>query len=131
LQHLEVRLFRIALFILPLLVACGSGTDDSGADTTDTPPTTDTDTPVDTGDTDTTPSFDAEAFYDDSCSGCHGDDGEGTASGPALTEEVPEITDEEIEEAILDGPRSMPSFEDTMTDEELKLLVAWIRAEFG
>jgi mono/diheme cytochrome c family protein len=69
-----------------------------------------------------------EAIYADNCAGCHAADGSG-GTGPNLKGE------DDLEEAvavILSGEDSMPAFGDTLTDQEIADLVAWLDANvFG
>lgn len=95
-----------------------------------------TDTPVTETDGATTSSFDAPTFYAMSCAGCHGTKGEGVPQkGPAYATVLHE-PDEELMAAILDGVTKdgavrMPPFRDKLSDEEAKLLLGWLKTEFG
>jgi len=122
---------RLILFLTALSLGCNGTYGDSGELSTDDEPSesvepADTDDPVEED-----PAFDAEGFFQASCTGCHGADGTGTDSGPDLTGRVPSLSDDEVSDAILNGPGGMPSFSDTLDDTEVTELVDWLRAEFG
>ena len=71
-----------------------------------------------------------EIYTARSCGGCHGADGMGTASFPSLVETLPENSDRESLEVIIDGGSGMPSSAD-LADQELADLLAYINSEFG
>jgi cytochrome c553 len=70
-------------------------------------------------------------FRDKGCTHCHGDDGRGTKKGPDLSALRKDKlwTPEKITNQILNGGQKMPSFSDTVTDEEAAQLVAFLRAK--
>lgn len=69
-----------------------------------------------------------ETVYATTCAGCHGTDGEG-GTGPAMTDEVPELTDEEIEDVILNGAGTMAPVD--LIDQDRADVIAYLRATFG
>jgi mono/diheme cytochrome c family protein len=68
------------------------------------------------------------------CAACHGQDGEGRPLGglqvPSLKrEEALNYTDDQLFERIYRGTSNMPSFKNTLTEEQIKGLVRLIREE--
>lgn len=61
------------------------------------------------------------------CAVCHGADGTG-GSGPSLVEEVPDQTDAELEDIILNGYGDMAAQD--LTDQEVADVIAYCRATF-
>ena len=70
-------------------------------------------------------------FRDKGCVHCHGDGGLGTPKGPALTGLRTDKlwSPAKIRIQILNGGQKMPSFADSVTDEEAAQLVAYLRAK--
>jgi mono/diheme cytochrome c family protein len=69
--------------------------------------------------------------YASTCAACHGADGEGTAIGPALNRaELLAKGDDSLRAATGEGipGTSMLAFEDRLTDQEIKDVVAFIRS---
>ena len=65
-----------------------------------------------------------------SVSSCHGTDGaSGPAGTPALTEEVPEQSDEKLVQIVIGGYGSMPA--QPMEDQDMANLLAYLRDTFG
>jgi len=73
----------------------------------------------------------AALFSDKGCTYCHGPVGEGAKKGPAVTDlwKDKTWTDEKITNQILNGGQKMPPFQDSVTDDEVKGLIAWLRAK--
>ena len=79
-----------------------------------------------------------KGLYNKSCSSCHGTEGRGqTKIGLKLGAKdlsQSKLTDAEIEKQIRegkagdDGKLKMPSFKDALTPEEMKVLVAYVKA---
>lgn len=67
--------------------------------------------------------------YTASCAACHGADGAGTDTYPSLVEEVPEKSDAQLEDIILNGTGSMAPV--ALDEQELTDLLAYLRQEFG
>jgi mono/diheme cytochrome c family protein len=70
-------------------------------------------------------------FRDKGCAYCHGVGGEGTKKAPALTL-IPKDktwTPEKITNQILNGGQKMPPFRDSLTDEDVSNLIAYLRAK--
>ncbi len=63
--------------------------------------------------------------YADNCAGCHGADGSGGSERGILGED-----DAETAEIVLNGEESMPAFADTLSDQDVADLLAWL-AEQG
>jgi len=74
--------------------------------------------------------FNGRVKPDVNCYSCHNGDGSGTIRGPNLGKRVPKLTDQQIAQAIADGPGLMPSFKDKLTDAEVKEITAWLRTQF-
>ena len=70
-------------------------------------------------------------FRDKGCAYCHGPAGEGAKKGPALTDVWKDKTwtNEKITNQILNGGQKMPPFRDSVSDEEVADLIAWLRAK--
>lgn len=69
-------------------------------------------------------------FRDKGCTYCHGVGGIGTKKAPALTG-LPKDktwTPEKITNQILNGGQKMPPFRESVTDEDVKDLIAYLRA---
>jgi len=67
-------------------------------------------------------------LYEDNCSSCHGSSLEGGV-GPRLDagSESAEETDSRLTARIHDGKRAMPAFGGSMTDEQIELIVEFLR----
>ena len=83
----------------------------------------------------TTASFDAKTFYAEKCALCHNEDGKGNAQ--MKMKDMPDFTnaawqqkekDEEFAKMIKEGKKPMPAFGDKLTDDQIKALVAYVRA---
>ncbi len=70
-----------------------------------------------------------EALYA-ACASCHGVDGAGTEAYPSLIEEIPEKSDAEITDIVLNGTGSMAGYPD-FDDQDIADLLAYLRATFG
>jgi mono/diheme cytochrome c family protein len=73
-----------------------------------------------------------EEIYLQLCSNCHGDDltgGLGPALGPGSSSA--EKPDEYLHMTILDGLGRMPSFRSYLDDEQVQLLLDYLRVEQG
>jgi mono/diheme cytochrome c family protein len=70
-------------------------------------------------------------FRDKGCTFCHGVGGIGTKKGPALTELPTDKTwtPEKIADRILNGGQKMPPFRDSVTDDEVRNLVVYLRTK--
>jgi mono/diheme cytochrome c family protein len=73
----------------------------------------------------------AVLFRDKGCTYCHGPVGEGTKKAPAVTDLWKDKTwsNEKITTQILDGGQKMPPFRDSVSDDEVKDLIGWLRAK--
>jgi len=72
----------------------------------------------------------AVLFRDKGCTYCHGVGGIGTKKAPSLTV-LPKDktwTPEKITNQILNGGQKMPPFRDSVTDEDVSDLIAYLRA---
>jgi mono/diheme cytochrome c family protein len=70
-------------------------------------------------------STDGAVVYADNCASCHGADATGgTERG------ITGAPDEEVAEVVLNGEESMPSFADTLSDQDIADVIAWL-AEQG
>jgi mono/diheme cytochrome c family protein len=72
----------------------------------------------------------AVLFRDKGCTYCHGVGGIGTKKAPSLTG-LPKDktwTPEKITNQILNGGQKMPPFRDSVTDEDVSDLIAYLRA---
>jgi mono/diheme cytochrome c family protein len=73
----------------------------------------------------------AVLYRDKGCPQCHGADLAGNKKGPSLAEirNDPAWPPEKITKQIKDGGAKMPPFGETLTDEEIAQLVAYLRAK--
>jgi mono/diheme cytochrome c family protein len=70
-------------------------------------------------------------YRDKGCPQCHGAALEGNKKGPALAEirNDKEWPPERITKQIMDGGQKMPPFGESLTDQEIAQLVAFLRAK--
>jgi mono/diheme cytochrome c family protein len=73
----------------------------------------------------------AVLFRDKGCTYCHGVALEGTKKAPSLAEIRNDKAwpPEKITDQILNGGKKMPPFRDSLSDEEIEQLVAYLRAK--
>ncbi|WP_348261462.1 cytochrome c [Telmatobacter sp. DSM 110680] len=73
----------------------------------------------------------AVLFRDKGCTYCHGVGGVGTKKAPALIDLPKETTwtADKLTDQILNGGQKMPPFRDSVTDEEVSDLIAYLRAK--
>jgi mono/diheme cytochrome c family protein len=73
----------------------------------------------------------AQLYRDKGCAQCHGANLEGTKKGPALADirNDPAWPPEKITKQITDGGQKMPPFGESMTDQEVAQVVAYLRAK--
>ena len=73
----------------------------------------------------------AVLFRDKGCGFCHGASLEGTKKAPALAEirKQKTWTSEKLSTQILDGGQKMPPFRESLSDDEIKQLIAYLRAK--
>ena len=84
----------------------------------------------------------AKELYSDACASCHGDNGKGQASGTGVTVELPDFTwcafnadesDRDWSLVVAEGgpaagrSEQMPSFNAVLTEQQIKLVVAYLR----
>jgi cytochrome c6 len=80
---------------------------------------------------------DAAQTYKSNCVVCHGADGTGTVTGKALkapdlrSEAVQKLTVAEMVAQISDGKNNMPPFKNTLTPDQIKAVVGYVRSTFG
>jgi mono/diheme cytochrome c family protein len=73
----------------------------------------------------------AALFRDSGCTYCHGADLKGTKKAPALEEirKDKAWTPEKMSNQILNGGQKMPPFRDSLSDDQIADLVAFLRAK--
>jgi mono/diheme cytochrome c family protein len=73
----------------------------------------------------------AVLFRDKGCTYCHGVGGVGTKKAPALTglPKDKSWTPEKITNQILNGGQKMPPFRESVTDEDVSDLIAYLRSK--
>jgi mono/diheme cytochrome c family protein len=73
----------------------------------------------------------AALFRDKGCAYCHGAGGVGGKKAPALTDVRKNklLTPARITDQITNGGQKMPPFGDSLTDQEIAQLVAYLRAK--
>jgi alcohol dehydrogenase (cytochrome c) len=64
-----------------------------------------------------------EQLFQDNCSGCHGLDGRGANGGPTLANQTER---EAVVEQVRNGGGGMPSFEGTLSDQEIQDVAAYV-----
>ncbi|MFK7990292.1 MAG: cytochrome c, partial [Sandaracinaceae bacterium] len=72
-----------------------------------------------------------EGIFEETCSGCHGDDGTGTARAPSLFQRVPMRDDASILRTLIQGRGGMPSWAEDYDDAQMAGILAYLRATFG
>ena len=73
----------------------------------------------------------ATLFRDKGCTYCHGADLKGTKKAPSLADirKDKDWTPEKMTDQILNGGQKMPPFADSLSDDEIAQLVAFLRAK--
>ena len=73
----------------------------------------------------------AVLYRDKGCGHCHGPAMEGTPKGPSMVDirSDKEWPAEKMTDHILDGGKKMPPFRDSLTDDEIAQLIAFLRAK--
>jgi mono/diheme cytochrome c family protein len=70
-------------------------------------------------------------FHNTGCEHCHGVGGVGTKKGPPLVEirDDKKWPPEKMRDQILNGGEKMPPFGDSLTDDEISQVIAYLRAK--
>jgi mono/diheme cytochrome c family protein len=71
----------------------------------------------------------AVLFRDKGCAYCHGATAQGTQKGPSLANVRKALKPVQIAAQIENGGQKMPSFEDSLSKDEVAQLVAFLRAK--
>ena len=71
----------------------------------------------------------AVLFRDKGCGYCHGAAGLGTGKGPSLANLRKKLKAPQTIDQIENGGQKMPSFRDSLTDDEVAKLVSYLRAK--
>ena len=71
----------------------------------------------------------ANLFRDKGCAYCHGANAQGTAKGPSLAHVRTTLNPPQISGQILNGGQKMPSFSDSLSNDEVAQLVAYLRSK--
>ncbi len=75
--------------------------------------------------------------YKSNCVVCHGADGTGTPTGKSLmapdlhSDAVQKMTVAQMTTQVSDGKNNMPPFKSTLSEEQIKEVVAYVRTTFG
>lgn len=75
--------------------------------------------------------------YKSNCVVCHGADGTGTPTGKSLkapdlhSDAVQKMTVAQMITQVSDGKNNMPPFKSTLSEDQIKDVVAYVRATFG
>jgi mono/diheme cytochrome c family protein len=88
-----------------------------------------TEKPADSGGDGGTEAIDGAEVYSSECAGCHGSDGEGAATNPSLVENVPQLSDEELMDVLLNPPGAMAII--SLTQAEADAVFTYVRDRFG
>ena len=104
----------LLLGILTCMMACTGKEDDTGSSDTDS----DTDSEE----------VDGATVFEDNCVACHGADGTGGA-GADLTAEVPGMTEEEVQDVVLNGSENMGAI--SVSEDEAAAVATYVVASFG
>lgn len=70
-----------------------------------------------------------ELFGSRGCTHCHGADGTGTEEGPSLRDIRKRLKPDQIAEQIRHGGKQMPAFGDSLDEEQIADLVAFLDAK--
>lgn len=73
----------------------------------------------------------AKLFAESGCTQCHGAQGNGTDKAPSIHEVRKRKTDEQIYLQIKEGKGAMPAFGDALSEDEIRSIVAFLRAAEG
>jgi mono/diheme cytochrome c family protein len=68
-------------------------------------------------------------MYAQVCAGCHGDPVSGGGSSPLLADEVPEKSDAELRDIILNGEGEMPPV--ALSEQQVTDVIAYLRETIG
>lgn len=68
-------------------------------------------------------------FRDKGCAYCHGATAQGTQKGPSLADVRKALTPDQIVHQIENGGQKMPSFQDSLSNDEVAQLVSYLRAK--
>lgn len=117
-RKIRIAAALIAAFGLGLS-ACGGGDGNNGAANTREP---DNAAPADGA------AAQVEAVYKANCVSCHGAD-LGGGFGPELKNADERLSADELFAVIKDGRGQMPAFGGTLSDDEIRALVEWMRAQ--
>jgi mono/diheme cytochrome c family protein len=71
----------------------------------------------------------ATLFRDKGCAYCHGANTQGTPKGPSLMNVRKTMKAAQIVNQIKNGGQKMPSFQDSLSNDEIAQLVAYLRAK--
>jgi mono/diheme cytochrome c family protein len=71
----------------------------------------------------------AVLFRDKGCAYCHGAAAQGTQKGPSLATVRKRLKPAQVAAQIENGGQKMPSFEDSLSKDEVAQLVAYLRAK--
>jgi mono/diheme cytochrome c family protein len=71
----------------------------------------------------------AVLFREKGCAYCHGAAAQGTQKGPSLADVRKTMKPAQITDQIENGGQKMPSFQDSLSKDEVAQLVAWLRAK--
>lgn len=113
-----------ALVLALALAGCG-GDDDAADEPADTPPPADTEEPADGSE----PA--GRQIFIANCGSCHTLSDAGTAGtvGPPLDNHG--LSQDDVESQVRQGGGGMPAFEDTLSDEEIQEVAAYVAAQGG
>ena len=113
----KTKLFTVTGLLLPLTIGCGE--EKLTPEVNSNPPAPEISNPP--------PVLEGEEIFANSCSGCHGADGD-SGSSPALSSVVPPLSDEELTDVIVNGKGSMPG--NLVGDDDVPVLVDYLRDTF-
>lgn len=73
----------------------------------------------------------ATLFAESGCTQCHGPQGNGTDKAPSIHDVRKRKTDDQIYVQIKEGKGAMPAFGDALSEDEIRSIVAFLRASDG
>ena len=119
----KTSIVKVSGLLLPLAIGCGE--EKLVSDVSSNPPAPELSNPP--APEPEPVSSEGEEIFANSCSGCHGADGD-SGSSPQLSSVVPPLSDEELTDVIENGVGSMPG--GLVASDEIPTLLSYLRETF-